>query len=124
MKNLVIKWIVSILLGIISLGGLLSFPTILSSAHNSSQYLVATAHLIYVLSGFAIIYGIWKSVRSTQLIVVIWGIASLGAALGGPLVYASATTTFYRAAILMSITIGILTFALLWYIRRIRAEIN
>lgn len=119
MKKPVSVWVVSFALCTVSLEGLWSLPNVLSSLETTSQYLVAVSHVVYVIAGFLIVLGIWRSIRLTWIAVIVWGIASLGAAIGGPLTFGPTTATHERTIVAMTIVILLLTSGLLWYVRRI-----
>jgi hypothetical protein len=61
----------------------------------------------------------WRSLLFTPALVIIWGIASLSAALGGPTAFSQMPPTFLRTAILITLAIFILTSGLFLYTRNI-----
>jgi len=112
-------WLVIILLSAVSFEGILSFPGILSSSQTLMQYIVICIHALYVIAGIGIIIGMWRYLRFTSFMVIIWGIASLGAAIGGPLALSQVQPTFTRTAVIMGLLIALLTSGLFLYTRRI-----
>jgi len=118
-KKPISLWLVSIILLAVSLEGILSFPGLLKSSQTIPQYLVIITHASYVLAGIVVIVGLWLSHKATLTIVVIWGIVSLGAALGGPLAFSQIKATFPRTAIIISLLIFLITAGLFLYTRYI-----
>ncbi len=117
-------WLVSLALCAISFEGLWSIPTVLDSLQTVPHYLVAISQIGYSIAGIGVVVGIWRSSRSTRTMVIIWGIASLAAAIGGPLTFSPATPTIHRTIIAIAVAVVIMTLGLLWYVHRIsRAEI-
>jgi len=124
MKKPVSVWLISLALCAVSFEGLWSLPNVLLSLQTTSQILVAISHIIYVISGFAVVTGIWRSVRSTWIAVIIWGVSGPGAAIGGPLVFSPITAATPRTVIVIAISVLLITMGLLLYVRRItRARI-
>jgi len=118
-KKLISLWFVSIILCAVSFEGILSFPNLIKSAQTISQYIVTFAHALYVIAGVVIVIGIWRSLHYTSAIVIVWGIGSLGAALGGPLAFSVVQATFLRTSIIISLIILVLTIGLFFYTRNI-----
>jgi hypothetical protein len=112
-------WLVSIILCAVSFEGILSFPNLIKSSQTLSQYIVSFAHALYVIAGVVIVIGMWRSLSYTSTIVIIWGIGSLGAALGGPLAFSSVQAAFLRTSIIITLIILILTTGLFLYTRYI-----
>lgn len=110
-------WLVSLILLVVSLEGILSFPALLKSSQTLSHYMVITSQALYVIAGLAIILGLWLSKRFTTAIVIVWGFVSLGAAIGGPLAFSQIPSTFPRTAFSMTLAIFILTYGLFLYTR-------
>ena len=123
MKKPVSVWVVSFALCAVSLEGLWSLPAILASLQTAGQYFVAVSHAAYVIAGFLIVLGIWRSVHWTWIVVIIWGITSLGAAVGGPLAFSPTTAPTHRTIIAITIAVLLLTSGLLWYVRRINRAV-
>ena len=118
MRKSISFWLLSLCLFVISVEGVLSLPTILSQLNNGAQYLVVVCHLAYVISGVLVVYGMWRSLSSTWILVTTWGIGSLGASIGGPLAFSSTTATNYGSIVMIAIAVLLLTSGLLWYVRR------
>jgi len=118
-KRTVGIWIISISLCAVSFEGLWSLPGIVRSSRTTLQYLVAVSQAAYVMAGIAIVIGLWRDNRSTRPAVVSWGIASTGAAIGGPLAFGPDHALTSRTAILIMLMITVLTLWLFWYVRRI-----
>lgn len=112
-------WLVSLILCAVSFEGILSFPNLIKSSQTILQYIVSFAHVLYVIAGVVIVIGMWRSLSFTSTIVIIWGIGSLGAALGGPFVFSEVQATFMRTSIIISLIILILTSLLFLYTRYI-----
>ncbi|HLN55008.1 MAG TPA: hypothetical protein VK207_03385 [Bacteroidales bacterium] len=112
-------WLVSIVLFAVSLEGILSFPGLMKSSQTTMEYAVIVSQGLYALAGIVIIAGLWFSLRATPLIVILWGIFSLGAALGGPLFFSHVKPTFPRTAIIMTLAVFFITAALFLYTRYI-----
>jgi len=112
-------WFISIILFAVSLEGILSFPKLLMSSQTISQYLVIITHALYALAGIIIIVGLWFSHKATPTIVILWGIVSLGAALGGPLAFSQIKATFLRTSIIIALLIFLITSGLFLYTRYI-----
>jgi hypothetical protein len=117
-KRLIVMWLVSIILCAVSFEGILSFPNILKSSQTISQFMVSITHVMYIIAGVVIVIGIWRSLHFTPAIVIIWGIGSLGAALGGPLAFSDVQATFLHTSIIVSLFILVLTSGLFIYTRR------
>ena len=109
-------WAISISLCAVSVDGVVGLPNIVSSLQTFMQYLVAASHIAYIITGIIIVIGIWRSLRSTRVVVIIWGITSLGAALGGPLAFAPTSAMLARTTIVITITILLASCGLLWYV--------
>jgi hypothetical protein len=112
-------WIISIILFIVSLDGILSFPGLLKSSQTIVQYSVIISHALYGITGIMIILGLWFSHKATLTIVIIWGVVSLGAALGGPLAFSPVKATFPKTAIIITLLIILITSGLFLYTRYI-----
>ena len=119
LKKPISLWLVSIILFAVSLEGILSFPNLLMSSLTISQHLVIITHALYVLAGIIIIVGLWFSHKATPIIVIIWGIVSLGVALGGPLAFSQIKATFLRTSIIIALLIFLITSGLFLYTRYI-----
>ena len=119
LKKPISLWLVSIILFAVSLEGILSFPNLLMSSQTISQHLVIITHALYVLAGIIIIVGLWFSHKATPIIVIIWGIVSLGAALGGPLAFSQIKATSLRTSIIIALLIFLITSGLFLYTRYI-----
>ena len=119
LKKPISLWLVSIILFAVSLEGILSFPNLLMSSQTISQHLVIIIHALYVLAGIIIIVGLWFSHKATPIIVIIWGIVSLGVALGGPLAFSQIKATFLRTSIIIALLIFLITSGLFLYTRYI-----
>jgi hypothetical protein len=75
---------------------------------------------MFKASGFiVIVIGLWRSLHFTSTIVVIWGIGSLVAALGGPLAFSTTQATFLRTSVIITLIILLLTYGLFLYTRYI-----
>lgn len=122
MKKPLSIWIITIVLCAVSLEGFLSFPNILLTLQTPLQYIVAACHIIYVGMSLGIVYCIWRSLRSTWIVVIIWGIASIGAAVGGPWTFGATSPTIYRTTIAVTLSIVLLTLLLLGYVRQMRRK--
>jgi len=118
-KKPISLWLISILLFAVSLEGILSFPGILRSCQTVIQYSVVISHALYVISSILIILGLWFSHKATLTIVIIWGIVSLGAALGGPLAFSQTKPTFPQTALVITLLIILITSGLFLYTRYI-----
>jgi hypothetical protein len=112
-------WLVCIILCVVSFDGILSFPNLIKSSQTTLQYVIAFFHALYVIAGVVIVIGMWRSLYFTPAIVIIWGIGSLGAALGGPLAFSTIQATFLRTAVIITIIILLLTYGLFLYTRYI-----
>ena len=112
-------WLISIILCVVSFEGILSFPSLIKSSSSLAHYLVIISHALYVISGIAIVIGMWRSLLYTPTLVIIWGITSLSAALGGPVAFSQMPPTFLKTAIIITLTIFTLTFGLFLYTRNI-----
>ena len=112
-------WFTSFALSAVSLEGIWSYPNVLSSSKTTAQYFVAASDIVYIIAGFLIVTGIWQSNHSTWLAVIVWGFASLGAAIGGPLAFGPTTATTHLSIIVMTIAVLLITSGLLCYVRRI-----
>lgn len=112
-------WFISIILFAVSLEAILSFPPLLKSSQTIFQYVIITCHALYAVTGLVIILGLWLPFKYTSTIVIIWGFASLGAALGGPLAFSQPNATFPRTAIIMATAVFMLTAGLFLYSRNI-----
>jgi hypothetical protein len=118
-------WLVSLALCAISFEGLWRIPSVLDSLQTVPQHFVAISQIVYSIAGIGVVVGFWRSSRSTMTMVIIWGIASLAAAIGGPLTLSPATPTLHRPIIAIAVAVVIMTLGLLWYVHRItRAEIQ
>jgi hypothetical protein len=118
-KKPISLWLVTIILLAVSVEGILSFPGLLKSSQTIPQYLVIITHASYVLTGIVVIVGLWLSHKATLTIVIIWGIVSLGAALGGPLAFSQIKSTFPRTAIIIALLIFLITAGLFLFTRYI-----
>jgi hypothetical protein len=118
-KRTVGLWLVSIILCAVSLDGILGFPNLIQSSQSLPQYMVAIAHALYVMAGILVVIGIWRSLPFTSTMVIIWGIGSLVAGLGGPLVFSATQPTFLRTSIIITLVVVIFTFCLFLYTRNI-----
>ena len=112
-------WLISIILLALSFEGILSFPSIVQTSQTIARFIVCLSHALYVIAGVIIIIGLWFSLRITLTFVIFLGIASLGAALGGPLVFSSIQAKFLLTSIIMTMVIIIITVGLFLYSRAI-----
>ena len=118
-KKPISLWLVCIILCAVSFEGILSFPNIIKSSQSISQYIVALFHALYVIAGIVIVICMWHSLRFTSATVIIWGLGSLGAALGGPLAFNTIQATFLRTSVIITLVILLLTYGLFLYTRYI-----
>jgi hypothetical protein len=119
LKKPISLWLISIILFAVSLEGVLSFQGLLKSSQTVLQYSVIISHALYVITGIMIILGLWFSHKYTLAIVIVWGIVSICAALGGPLAFSQVKTTFPLTAIIIALLITLITSGLFFYTRYI-----
>ena len=121
-KHAVSRTVVSLLLCVVSLAGLWTTPQVWASARTPDQQLVVVCHISYVAAGIAVVIGIWRIARKTWIAVAFWGVASLGAALGGPAAFGPSSALKARVAGAVTIAILLVTAGLLVYVRRITCD--
>jgi hypothetical protein len=112
-------WVISLILFVVSFEGILSFPGLIKSSSTLSHYLVICSHALYVITGIVIVIGMWRSLPYTPTLIIIWGITSLFAALGGPLAFSQIPPTFLKTAILITLAIFVITTGLFLYVRNL-----
>jgi len=105
-------WLISIILCIVSFEGILSFPRLIGPSLTLSKSLVCLAQVTYVIFGVFIVVGLWKSLNITPKIIIGWGIASMGAALGGPFAYSTVHSLSLPTAVFIILGISLITFGL------------